>query len=271
MKRGFHQRNTIGCTPREERVLHALGTDRLTLTALARETGIPRQTIHDILARLKARGWVSSCNVGNQKRWMKVAPEIHMEQLQHTLGSLFSNQSFTDLRHRDTTEVHFVEGKDMSTHYVELFTKHLPLKKRIQAVQPTKSAHQQTKALNLSQTIVLNETIKKNKLVMEGILAQNYYTESTQQYGLDWLKSFDGRAASTVTLPDDFLGLNVEVYYFDQKVLICNWFDQTGLSIQNPALVQVFKHYLDLLSHSGRKLDQQEHITSLIRKYQPTQ
>ena len=140
--------------------------------------------------------------------------------------------------------------------------------RRTQTMQSTQAAEEAFRKTQSMDIHAINKNFVTNDVVVEAVLPVQYYSELGAKLGNEWLKNFQGRASATTFTQDSMLTSPIDLWLFQGKIFLLNWFDENGLQIEHPAMFAMFQNFFTFMHASGRKVDQNAHIRELLKKYE---
>jgi len=240
----------------EETVFLALSAVPQSVAKIAKKAKLPRMTVFESLRSLKHRGIAKRIQVGKRHFWLK----INSTQITNLLQLAFDSILEPNKKQNKKLFVRISENaEDIFESLKKAIIKNS--EKRLIGIQSTASARLNIKTLGVKKTAELNNLIKQQGVIVEGILGGDF-TELKKEFGKIWSESYAGRSAAITFLPTNLLNLSEDVYIFPESLFVINWGEKRALEIIHPEIVSTFQEIARALSLLGRKVD----INELIRK-----
>lgn len=260
----------IGLSSNEYEIISKITNQPLSVTDLSKATNIPKTTLNYLVRKLKRRGWITSIPHGKRQLWVTLQSS-DLQQLFIDISALFSDcknkQSIQNIYSSQMTNLKIYHGtKNIYTLWSNMasFSK----SGRLYAIQPDISFNLALKYLvkevGYDNLIKINNQIKQNKIIVDAIVHRRSIKtvantlSSEHQNPIDFLKSFSGRSASTVELPDDFMNIPLEIYLYKKTLAIIYWPEQLAITIDNENIASFFLSIFESIKFLSKKYNQNE-------------
>ncbi len=138
------------------------------------------------------------------------------------------------------------------------FVESLPHGGVFNGIQPTASALLSIEKTGVKEVARLNELIKRKKILVRGVLGNNYPKRLHKVYGNVWLQSFLGRTAHFVTVPEEYLSHGAELYLTHNRALIVDWKHDSGILIDNPHIFHMLESHYKFMHAMGTRIKHEE-------------
>jgi len=118
--------------------------------------------------------------------------------------------------------------------------------------------------------IEFNEAIKKNHIILDGMLnrgAYNAYKEEIKkdpEKHADMIESLEGRMADYTVFSDEFFNYDSEIWIFKTTTLIINWNEEVAIEITNANMTGFLKDMFEFVKEGGSKLDHNKTMRELL-------
>ena len=117
----------------------------------------------------------------------------------------------------------------------------------------------------LEKLIDFNNKVKSKNIIAEGIIHEKGTDTMTKTLSKEekkiFLKSFSDRSADTAKLPDNFLEhTKAEMYLYEGKVAIVNWYEEFCVIIKNEDVFELVKEMFSSTKYLLDRYDQNEKI-----------
>ncbi|MBP9701953.1 MAG: hypothetical protein KBD47_03185 [Candidatus Pacebacteria bacterium] len=243
-----------------------------TFQEVAHTIDIPRTTVAFITKRLIHRNLVLPVKNGKRFRYIAITEEQLRSNLLSVIGEIESTAS-----ERKGSQVKISKESEFTVYagIKEIIPAHeriasLNVDQRIYAIQPNKSWINLHKKLSAAELIRFNESIKKNRIILEGILQENAY----KLYGIFFKKdpkalraiveSFTGRMADYGTVPERFFDYHAEIWIFKSTVMIINWEEEVAIEIINQNITGFVKDMFEIVKNNSKKIDHNQAMRDIL-------
>lgn len=263
----------LGLDAADNRLLDVLKNGDNSISELSRLTKQPRTSLYPRLERLHARGFVTTTHTGKRRHWKTVSPQKLREKLfllahtdetieesgEHAVGIIPSQHS--------EYKVYFGLKKLVEI-YMEIGQ--LPRNSRLYGIQPNISAYSLLKKFPYTQLVELNQHIKDRKIIVEGILQENFLEywsarlKKEKKSPRDLLKAYSGRLAITTYVPAERLNVDSEVMFYSDTVIIANWQELVAVVIKNYQVAGLMMEFFESLKANGQRTDQNPRVAEIL-------
>lgn len=263
----LNEQKLLGLSKREAATLKALRRQSLSVSALSRETAIPKTTLNYLVRKLAKRGFLISLPHRRRQLWaLDVKNKFNS-------SSGFNQPSEIKIPISPETTLEIYRGaKNIFKLWQKLSAS--PGPERFYAIQPDKSFNQAMERL-LDKTpyedlVEINSRFKKHKIIVDGIVHErsaDTVPKTITKKGYDparFIAGFPGRIAATVKLPDDFMDLGVEMFIRGKMFVVIYWADELGLVINNREVVSFFKEMFQSVKFLCKRYDQGERMAQKL-------
>lgn len=258
-------------TDAEAQVLFTLVEKGATqVSSLSRGADVPRTTVYSALLRLKDRGFVKQIYKGHlNKKWRVVKSEKLEALIDKGLVELGQKEEEKEgevMKGIDAADIGVTvyRGKRQIEKAYENMLK-LSKTERVYFIQGNKSVEMGLKKIDKQYLFDFHSKFKKSRVIIEGANGESVL-HAFQSLSVDNLKSHLNRMIVSTLLPDKYMDFGVDAVIFRDVVLIVNIKEETVIFIRNNAVVELFKHFYDLLIDNGRKIDLNAHIRNIIEE-----
>ncbi|MCF7864891.1 MAG: hypothetical protein K9M11_00090 [Candidatus Pacebacteria bacterium] len=261
----------LGLDSNDLSIIKSLSKQKLVISELSILSNIPRTSLYYILPRLEQRGFIKKRQEKKKIYWSTEK----IEDVQKKYASLFlQNKEITkknltvDISKSSALVLN--QGNENVIQVFEDIAKMAP-HSRFYGIQPEKSIIGAITLNPISEIIKFNRIVNSKKLIAEGIIHEKG-TDSmvetlTKKEAEELLKSFSNRSADTASLPAIFLkDTKAEIYLYEDKVAIVNWFEEFGVIIKNKDVFDLIKSMFDSTKYMLKKYDQNEKIARKLVK-----
>lgn len=241
----------FGFNKNQQKILSILNSQNkaINVSFLSRETNIPRTSIYTDLTSLKERGLLKTRKQGKE----------FLVKLKKDSFDNLKNKD-TDKIDKDILEIKTYKSFDKILNvYREITETHKH--QRMFAIQSTETLRVLSKKKNFSSFIQINENIKNNDIIIEGILSDTVFPVYANLLNLNpklkkrMFESFHGRAADTTLVPEDYLKTPIDIIIINKNIFITNWKDEWAIKINDEKLSQLFLEIFNLIKTTGVKIN----------------
>jgi DNA-binding transcriptional ArsR family regulator len=249
-----------GFTKNEILLLSSISTKAKNISQIARETGISRTTLYTSLRNLLGRKIIESRQSGRSVLWT-INEDFSLNNESKATKNIDAPAGFKVLK--GIKELTKIWDK------ISLANKN---NERVLGIQPTRSMINTISKMNPKELLDINNSILKNKVIIEGLLREDYYEKLIGYYKgdvgkqKDILKSFMGRATDMILVGNEYLNSDADLIILKDSAILQNWKTEEAIEIKNKDMIELLKELFDLARGYGRKVDQNEYLNGLYRK-----
>jgi hypothetical protein len=243
-----------------------------TFQEVAHTIDIPRTTVAFITKKLIHRNIVLPVRNGKRFRYIAITEEQLRSNLLSVIGEIESTAS-----ERKGSQVKISKESEFTVYagIKEIIPAHeriasLNANQRVYAIQPNKSWMNLHKKLSPPQLIKFNESIRKNKIILEAVLQENAY----KLYGLFFkdnkqalqavAESFTDRMTDYGTVPEKFFDYHAEIWIFKSTVMIINWEEEVAIEIINQNITGFIKDMFEIVKNNSKKIDHNQAMRDIL-------
>lgn len=245
----------LGLNSVEIKIIEAISLQEHDISSISRITKLPRTSLLYILKKLQKRDLVANIKTKKRRSWKS------------SLG-----ESLNKLKSPDPSIYTFYKGREELFSVFEKIID-LPRYSRICAIQPQTSLRYALEKLPYDFAIRLNNSIKKNKIIVEGIVHEESIDTISSQFNRKEaegiFKSFVGRLEDYVKIPHEFINIDSEIYIFQNSAYILNWNKEIGLGINDPAMVSLLTGMFSCVKDLGKRYYQSQNMKKFIASTPP--
>lgn len=261
----WHQKSIkiLGLSPTEEVILSVLDTAK-SVQEVAKETSLSRTGINHVLKTLIDKEFVSSLKTGKRLNYIAITQKQLAARLQETIDQInIASENKKGARIRTSRENEFiihVGTKEIVPAYARIASMHK--NERIQGVQHHRSYRHIAEKASPRLLTEFNESIKKNNLILDGMLNAGAYKSYAEEIKVDpkkhnraSIESLEGRMADYHVFPDNFFNYDAEMWIFKSTALIINWKEEVAIEITNANITGFLKDMLEFVKMGSKKID----------------
>ena len=239
--------NILGLNSTEKKILRAISTYSFSITDIASKTGLPRTSLLYILKKLEKRSLAIKIRDNKRFTWKSNVIKS-IRQVQHATT------------HADPSIIVHRGAKAIFEILEEW--KQLPKNTRVSGIQPDKSVRQALRKNKVTDLLRINEDIKKQGLIVEGIVHEKSVSSIISEIGTkharNMFNSFVGRLEDYVKIPDEFADVESEIYIYKNTAHIINWHTEIAISIHDKDMVELLKAMFSCVKEMGSRYSQNE-------------
>jgi len=237
-------------------------------TEISKLTGEIRTSINYNLKKLIERGLVERIKTGRRYLYVSQSPAEIRRKLQN-MSDLFGPHS-EGIRIKTNKEDEFIVHVGANEIVPAFIRIALEIKnERVKAIQHHKSFTDLLSVASKEQIETFNEAIKKNKIIVDGMLNEsaykNYYQKiknNPEDFFLQ-IKTLEGRMADYSVFPDDKFDFHSEIWIFKTTTLIINWKEKVGIEVTNANITNLLREMFEYVKESSRKIDHNKMMREL--------
>lgn len=261
----------LSLTPTETAILNVLGKAK-SVQNIAKDTSLSRTGINHALKGLISKGLVKSGIVGKRKFYSSLTLNELSERFKKTLDEIeIANQDKRGAKIKISKEDEFVihvGAKEIIPAYKRIAAENK--NERIRAIQHHRSWKELIEKISPEQLIEFNESIKKNHIILDGMLNRSAYEAYRKEINEDpkkhaeAVKSLEGRMADYTIFSDEFFNYDAEIWIFKTTTLIINWKEEVAIEITNANMTGFLRDMFEFVKEGGSKLDHNKAIRDLL-------
>lgn len=255
-------------TMNERRVLRALPElDGFNVADTARAAKIPRMSTYVALASLKKRGLVDFSRKGRRRFWVRLSHERLANTLYENARTLSPSHNRVVVTHSEQSGFTTLRGlPHLYTIFERIARGHRG--ERLSGIQPTGSMKYAVSKLGWKKIEPIQKAIVRNRIIVEGILREDYYPTllnllPTKKLKSEALASFAGRLTDMTIVTNNYLQSESELMMFRDIAFLVNWKDEVALEIKNKEILALLHESFQLMRGYGKKFDQHAYLAKL--------
>lgn len=255
---------------KKEKDLLSLLQDPLSIQELSKKSPLPRTSIAYILQKLIKRKFVEKVRIGKRYKYYSIPLERLREMLEIAYIPHEKVDAYVAPQSTPTTskKISCYRGlKNLVRLQAEFLSSHHDT--RIRAIQPNKSWLALHSKTDDSAVIHVNQIIRNNNLIVEGILEQDAYkifneTHKNRRNFIKLAKSFGDRMADYTFAPSGYMTDQVEMWIIKNSAIFIDWRDEVAIKIVDDHMVHFLSDLFDVMKIHGRKLDHNQAIREVL-------
>lgn len=240
-----------------------------SIVNISKETGIPRTSLYYMLPKLERRGFIEVKRNNKKIFWRKSSDEDFKNKYVRTIESVIEKKISPASPTADDHSIQVLRGTDqLLTVFDEIAGLHN--RSRAYGIQPDASLIQVVKNVPTAKAIKFCDDIKEKGIIIEGIVHEKSVdsiknTVTDKRTARELLKSFGGRSADTVKMPENFLSnTKAESYLYDNKVSLLNWEKGLAVIIKDKDIYQLVKEMFNSTKYLMERYDQNEKVAKKL-------
>ena len=263
----------LSLTETEIKVLNVLAVPK-NVQDIAKDSGISRTGVNHVLKGLAYKGLLNKEVVGKRYIYSSVNLEQLAQKFQQTLDQIdMLNQDKKGARIKISKEDEFiihVGTKEIIPAYMRIVSENQ--NERIRAIQHHRSWKVLTEKISPKQLVEFNEALKKNHIILDGMLNKSAYKEYGEEIKKDpkkhsdMIKSLEGRMADYTVFSDEFFDYDSEIWIFKTTTLIINWNEEVAIEITNANMTGFLKDMFEFVKEGGSKLDHNKAVREVLKQ-----
>ena len=266
MKLSPEQIKLLGLSRKEIAVLDALREGKSTPLLISEHTKVSRPAIYEILTRLHKRGLIKS-NIKDGKKYWSQAKDRDLEQeLYETKKALFDIEEGVEEVHglSDSTVVVHRGGEAIHKLLNGLFKDNKDA--RMYGIQGDIVVIGWNKVFGVEGTNEINRLIKKNHIIVEGIMPLGWFERQTKLLGKKWAKEFEGRMAVNHEIDEEYFNHGGQVWIFKNSVYFIAMNEEVIVEIRNSEIQKLVLSMFSFIQNNSQKFDVNERLRKLLGK-----
>jgi predicted transcriptional regulator len=257
----------LGLTRLETTILETL-TEPRNPSDVARIAKVVRTSVNYNLKQLVHRGLVERITTGKRHLYVARSPADLRSMMQRASDSIGAHTHGVRIKTAQEDEFIIHVGADeIVPAFVRIV---LEIKNdRVKAIQHHRSYTDQVAVLTKEQAVTFNEAIIKNKIIVDGLLNENAYSEYEKKIRRDpesyraQIETLGGRMADYGVFPDGVFDVHAEIWIFKTTTLVINWKDKIAIEITNTNMTGLIRDMFEYVKSGSRKIDHNEMMREL--------
>jgi predicted transcriptional regulator len=228
----------LGLKAQERKILKYLTPDsNVSVSDISTDTNIPRMTVYLVLDSLKHRGLADYKRIGKRRFWNRLSDIEIARLVSELVRSVHDESKSVEIRHNDQSQFVVSHGlKNLFSIFERIAKGHKG--ERLIGMQPTSSMKHVVKKLSWSTLLPIQQAIRDNKIIVEGMVREDYYPTLLSLLNSDEerksaIDSFSGRLNDMVFVSNEYLKSETELMMFKDVAFLVNWKDEVAVEIKN--------------------------------------
>jgi hypothetical protein len=259
--------NVLGLDRNEKAVLLLLEIP-MGIQQAARKSPIPRTTIGFTVNNLMGRNLIERIKFGKRFKYYSVSEEKIKHLLGKAVGGAVGNDSTSPLLSISNKKVSYYHGLTSITKLQIEFLSSFH-DERVYAIQPNKSWLTLHSKVDDDHVIQVNDIIKSNKLIIEGIIEHDAYqhfklANKNKKKFAALTKSFQDRMADYAFAPKGFLTGQVEMWIIKNTLMFLDWQEEVAIKITDQHVSNFLKDMFMITKEQGKRIDHNQSIREVL-------
>lgn len=250
----------LNLTDTEKEVLTLLKEPR-SIQELANLSPVPRTSLAYTVNKLVERTFVEKILIGKRNKYYSIPAErlqVMLEDASPRLGAKKQGTRIQNYTGIDT--IYRIQAEMLSTVRNE----------RVRAIQPNKSWTGLHAKVAPERVIHINNIIRNNNLIMDGIIERNAYTLFKQNNlnNPKWnrlAKSFGDRMADYIYAPHNYLTDQVEMWLVRNTILFIDWREEIAIKITDKHMSHFMQDMFTIVKETGARIDHNQAIRRVLK------
>lgn len=254
----------LSLSQNETLVLGALSSVKTPLK-IARATGIPRPTVYLTLASLSDRGLVHRRIAHKRHYWSRASDDEASMLLDSAEKALQADK-------QERARITGAHDRPIILHNgpkaIKSFISHLLAEhqgERIYGLQGTEVAESYEQIFGKGGLDALNDLIKKNRIILDSVLPNDYFSKMFARWGTQWAAHFEGRSTAVRTIEPHYFDHAVDMLVFKSTAVFIIHKEELALEIKSPELVRLMSSLLSFMKDHAQMLDANAALRLLIK------
>ncbi len=260
----MHKQNllVLGLSKKEGKILVALQDGLDTPVLLSKTTKVSRPAIYAILNNLKKRGLVGSTISNGKKHW-SLTSERDIEEIlysaKRTLLKIPEGREEIHGRIDSAVIVHRGERAIKKLMAYILLQHH---NEKLHGLQGNVSSVGWDKMFKAEETNHFNAAIKKNGVIVEAILPQNWLELQIKELGVVWAQGFEGRTTQVNTIDTKYFAHGGQMFVFKNSLYLLALNEEIVIEIKNSEIQKMILALFSFIQENSRTID----ANAILRK-----
>lgn len=252
----------LGLSPKEIKVLDALIIGNTTPLAIYWFTEISRPAIYEILARLKSRGLIGSYIKDGKTYWRMARNRDIEETIYEAKRQLLGiEEGVEEVRGASDATVIVHRGASAIRALLSSLFKDNK-EQKLYAMQGDVVDIGWNKIFGVEGINEINQLIKKNRIITEGIIPEGWFERQFKLLGEEWAEEFVGRAAITHEIEERYFKHGGQVFVFKDSLYLIAMNEEIIIEIRNSEIQKLILAMFRFIEDNSKKID----VNSVLRQ-----
>ncbi len=263
----------LGLNTSERAVLSSIKTAK-SIQEIADDTDLSRTGIKHILTLLIDRDLVTRYKHGKRSIYLGIDFSGLARKMENIgQGIKVEQGGVKGVRIRTSKENEFVIHVGIKE-IIPAYSRIASINKdgRVKGLQHHRSYKEIVEKASSKLLAEFNDAIKKNNIILEGILNEGAYESYFQEIQADPRKfkgsveSLEGRMADYYVFPDNLFNHDAEIWIFKDTALIINWHEEVAIEITNKNMTGFLNDMFEYVKMGGEKIDHNKKMREILEK-----
>lgn len=248
-------------------MLEAVLDGLTTPASISRVTKVTRPAVYDILKKLMERRLVVSRITNGKKRW-QLAEVSQLEEVFYDAKKFLFR--FSEGREEvyglsDATVVIHRGEESIKELMSNMFVDHKS--ERLLGFQGNVSTVGWDKIFSTKETNVINNKIKKNAYIVEGVLPKGWFETQVKALGIDWAKEFEGRTARINAIDESYFNHGGQIFIFKKSLYLLALNEEIIIEVRNSEIQKMILSIFEFIQDNSQTIDGNALLRTLIEKH----
>jgi len=264
MKLSPEQIKLLGLSRKEVWVLDALREGKNTPMLISEHAKVSRPAIYEILVRLHKRGLIKSNIISGKKYWSQAKERDLEQELYETKKAFFDVAEGVEEVHSLSDSTVIVHRGAGAIHKLlnNLFKENKG--ERLYGIQGDVVAIGWDKIFGVEGTNEINRMIKKNGIIVEGILPYGWFERQTKLLGKKWAEDFEGRASATHEINEEYFQHGGQIWIFKNSLYLMAMNEEIIIEVRNSEIQKLILSMFRFIQDNSRKFDVNARLRKLL-------
>lgn len=256
----------LGLSRKELMVLDALREGNTTPALISRATKVSRPAIYEILMRFKDRG-IARSTIKNGKLQWALAKEKDLEaELYATKRQLLNiKEGIKEVWGVGDSAVTVHRGAPAIRALVQSMFKDNKDQK-VFGIQGDVVDIGWNRIFGVEGTNELNRLIKKNMIIIEGIIPAGWFERQIGLFGKKWAEEFVGRAAITHEIDGRYFKHGGQIFMFQNSLYLMAMNEEIVIEVRNSEIQKMILSLMLFIQENSKKIDVNSIVRNLVEK-----
>lgn len=252
---GMSGAQLLGLSRKEEQVILALQENYHTPVLIARFTKVSRPGVYNILASLKKRGIVETHFHKGNRSW-RISQERKLEdkfyqakrallQIPEGRQEIYGKDDAAVVVYREKAAIRKLMSKIIFEHKHE----------RLLGSQGNVSIIGWDKIFTTLETNKFNQSIKENEIIVEAILPENWFEKQSADLGLEWARTFEGRATQVKVIKASYFTHGGQMMIFKDSLYLFALNEELVIEIRNSEIQRMILSFFRFVQDNTPTID----------------
>lgn len=260
----------LGLSKKEEKVLVAIIAGLNTPLLISNNTKVTRPAVYEILKKLKTRGITATKIVNGKKYWHLVNKDEIDQSLYDTKKFLLSiTEGAEEVKGVSDGTVVVHRGKEAVFKVIHNIVS-TKSNERLVVIQGNASQQGWNKIMSAEKINEFNNTLRKNEIITEAILPQNWFEDHIKDLGdkegLKWAKDFSGRAYATYEIGKEYFNHAGQIFIFNNSLYLMSMNEELIIEVKNSELQKMIKQIFNFIENNANKVNVNDRIEKIIKR-----